>query len=161
MRLGAEYRDVVAIRYELQELFDRANAGHAVADDLHQLVLQFRAGQRVERTKWLVQQQDFRLHGERAGDADALLHTARDFMRQLVLGVRQADQRQRIMRPLLLRGTRLGGAEYALHREMHVAEAAEPRQQRMILEHDTAIGPRPDDLATGAQQKARRGLDEA
>src|SRR5436309_1633501 len=33
MRLGAEYRDVVEIRYALQELFDRANASHAIADD--------------------------------------------------------------------------------------------------------------------------------
>ena len=33
MRLGAEHRDVVGVRRELQELLERAHAGHAVADD--------------------------------------------------------------------------------------------------------------------------------
>ena len=59
---------------------------------LHELVLQPRARQRVERAERLVQQQHLRLHRERAGDADALLHAARNLVRELVLGVRESDE---------------------------------------------------------------------
>jgi hypothetical protein len=43
--------------------------------DRHHGILQMRPGQRVERAERLVEQQHLRLHGERAGEADPLLHT--------------------------------------------------------------------------------------
>src|SRR3712207_6940393 len=61
--------------------------------DLHHLILEVRAGQRVQRAEGLVQQQHLGLHGERAGDADALLHAARDLARPLVLGVDRKSTR--------------------------------------------------------------------
>ena len=61
-----------------------------VCHDLHELVLQLRARQRVERAERLVEQQHLRLHRERARDADALLHAAGHLVRHLVLGVRRA-----------------------------------------------------------------------
>jgi hypothetical protein len=52
--------------------------------DLHQRILQVGAGQRIERAERLVHQQHLGLHGQGAGDADALLHAAGDFARALV-----------------------------------------------------------------------------
>ena len=51
-------------------------------------------------------------------------------------------------------GLRLARAEHALDREVDVVEAREPRQQRMVLEHDAALRARARDLASGAQQHA-------
>ena len=83
-------------------------------DDFHQLVLQLGACERVERAEWLVEQQHFGLHCERARDAHTLLHTAGYFVRQLVLGVREADERQRIVRALIQHGARFSSSEHAL-----------------------------------------------
>ena len=47
-----------------------------VGDDLQQLVLQFGAGQRIERAERLVKQQHLGLHRQGACNADALLHAA-------------------------------------------------------------------------------------
>ncbi len=63
-----------------------------MSHDLHQLVLQLGAGQRIERAEGLVHQQHLGFHRQRPGDADALLHAAGDFVRVLVRGMRQADQ---------------------------------------------------------------------
>ena len=124
-------------------------------DDLQQLVLQVRARQRVERAEGLVHQQHLRLHRQRAGDADALLHAAGDLVRPLGRGVRHADQLER----------RLGArscscavvsllAEHALDRQVHVLEAGQPGQQRVVLEHHRALRAGRGDLAVVAEQHA-------
>ena len=133
---------------------DRAAAVRC--DDREQLVLQARAGQRVERAERLVHQQHLRLHRQRAGDADALLHAAGDLARALVRRRRQADQRERRVGARLQLGAALGRAEHALDAEVDVLEAGQPRQQRMVLEHDGALRAGPGDLAVGAQQHAVR-----
>ena len=56
-----------------------------------QLVLHGLARLRVERAERLVEQQDFRIVGERARDRDALLHAARQFARKAMLEALQAD----------------------------------------------------------------------
>ena len=76
--------------------------------DRHDAVLQVRAGQRVERAERLVEQQHLGLHGERAGDADALLHAAGDLHGPLVLGVRHLHQREVVHGP----GVALGCATW-------------------------------------------------
>ncbi len=45
-------------------------------DDPHQLVLEVRPRQGIERAEGLVEQQDLGLDRKRAGDTDALLHAA-------------------------------------------------------------------------------------
>ena len=57
-------------------------------------LLQLLAGQRVERAQRLVHQQHFRTAGERAGDADALLHAAGQLVDHLGLEAGQSDQLQ-------------------------------------------------------------------
>ena len=54
---------------------DHEDGRAGARDDAHQLVLECRARERVERAERLVEQQHLRLHGERARDADALLHS--------------------------------------------------------------------------------------
>jgi len=51
---------------------------------VQELVLQAAADQRVQRRERLVHQQDVGIGGERAGQADALLHAAGQFRRQAV-----------------------------------------------------------------------------
>ena len=115
-----------------------------------------RARQRIERTERLVEQQYLRLHGERTRDAHALLHAARDLRRLLVARLRHAHELEIAQRPFVT--LRLGhrAAEDLVHGQAHVLVDAEPRQQRVILEHDGAIGPGLDDLAIVDEDVARR-----
>ena len=57
-----------------------------------------------------------------------------------VLGRSEADQFQRGMRALFHLRFGFGLGEYALDREIHILKTRQPRQQRMILKHDRAIG---------------------
>ena len=67
--------------------------GHAGArPDLQQLALQLLAGERVERTKRLVHQQDVGVVGKHARDRHALLHAARELARIAVGEALEADQ---------------------------------------------------------------------
>ena len=69
----------------------------------HQLVLHLAADQRIERRERLVEEPDFRLGREAAGDADALLLAAGQFARIEMLAAAQADQLDHLARPLLAR----------------------------------------------------------
>ena len=61
----------------------------SVCLQLQQLVLQLGADQRIERRERLVHQQDRRLGGEGARQADALLHAARKLMRVFLRPLRR------------------------------------------------------------------------
>ena len=85
---------------------------------------------------------------------DALLHAARNLVRVLVLGVREPDEREHLVRAALQIGPGLARAEHALDGEVDVVEAREPRQQRVVLEDHAALRTRPRDLPAGAKQNA-------
>ena len=98
----------------------------------HELVLHLPADERVECREGLVEEPQFRFHGERAGDADALLLAAGEFPRVGVLAPGESDQFDH------LRGARAaGGLVDALHleREGDVVEHVQMRQQPEALEH--------------------------
>ena len=81
-RAVGHHHDAVGQQHRLVDVV--GDHDHRVAEprmDLHHRVLQMGAGQRVERAERLVEQQDLRLHRQRPGDADALLHAARNFGR--------------------------------------------------------------------------------
>ena len=59
--------------------------------DALDLVGEVGAGERVERGERLVHQEHLGLHGERAGDGDALAHAAGELGRLAVAGVGEAD----------------------------------------------------------------------
>ena len=138
---------------------DRGIAEPAV--DLHDAFLQMRPCQRVERAEWLVHQQNLGLHRQRAGDADALLHAARNFRRALVGGMPHLHEREIVHRPFVPLGLALGRAEDFVDRELDVVVDGQPRQQRMALEDDGAVGARRVDFAVLQQDGARRDLRQA
>src|SRR5207245_784706 len=87
---------------------ERKRFAHVVRDDDHSLMkarlnpaelgVQLGPGQRIERTERLVHQEKRRIHGERAGDADALPLAARQLARPFVRVTfgRQADQLEQL-----------------------------------------------------------------
>ena len=66
--------------------------------DVEDQLLRLLARQRVERAERLVHQQRLGVGGERAGDADALLHAARKLVDHAVAKFGEADQRQLLTR---------------------------------------------------------------
>ena len=58
-----------------------------------ELVLHLTPDQRIERGERLVEKPDVRVGGERAGDADALLLSAGELVRQIVLAALEPDER--------------------------------------------------------------------
>src|ERR671933_429917 len=61
-------------------------------EDAHQLLLQQLARLGVQRAEWLVHQQDLGIERQRAGQAGALLHAARELVRVHGLEPRQTDE---------------------------------------------------------------------
>ena len=109
--------------------------------DVHHRVLQMGARQRVERAERLVEQQDLRLHGKRPGNADALLHAARNLGRALVLGMRHLHEVEIAHDPVMPLGPALGAAEHFRHRQIDVLVDGEPRQQEWFWNTTARSGP--------------------
>ena len=101
----------------------------AARHDLQQFVLQVGAGQRIECAERLVEQQQLGFHRQRAGDAHALLHAARHLVRPLGQRVAHADQLQCGFGASLQLRLAFHRAEDTFHRQVHVLEAGQPRQQ--------------------------------
>ena len=96
--------------------------------NLRELILQLGAGERVERRKWFVEQQDFRLHGQRARHGNALAHAAGQFGRATVCGVAQPNHLDIMAAQRELFGARLGFV-YGIDRQVDIAGHAEPGHQ--------------------------------
>ena len=91
-----------------------------------ELVLHLAADQRIERRERLVEEPEFRLDGERAGDADALLLAAGQLARVVVLAALQADQLDDLARPR----SRVAAVDALdFQRKGDVAEHGQVRQQ--------------------------------
>lgn len=109
-----------------------------LSNDGQQLILDRAPGEGVQCTERFVQQQHFGLDGESPGDADTLLHAARQFGRLFVQGVTQTHHTQVVAAvehhffAAPLRPTRADT-------ERHVLQSAEPGQEGMALEDDPAI----------------------
>ena len=113
----------------------------------HDLVLHVAADQRIERAERLVVEHHLGVGRERARDADALLHAARELVRELVRGVLEADERStscaRVL-PLALAD--------ALHLEAEgdVVDHAAVREQAEVLEdHRDGMPPQLAKLGRG------------
>ena len=68
-----------------------------LAPELENVLAQALAGEDVERRERFVHQQHFGLDDERARDADALAHAARELARQRPFEAGQADQLDRLL----------------------------------------------------------------
>ena len=107
MRCGAvgHHNDTIGQKNRLVDVM--SDHQHGVAElgvDRHHRILQMRAGQRVERAEWLVEEEDLRLHRQRPGEADALLHAAGDFRRAFVLGMRHLHEVEVVHDPVVALG---------------------------------------------------------
>ncbi len=130
------------------------------------LVLHVAADERVERAERLVVEHHVRVDGEGAGDADALLHSPRELVGELVGDVLEPDEREHLARPCVP----VGLAHAAdLEPERDVVEHAPVREQAEVLEdHRDGVTPKLPELgparlhhvAAGDFDLARRRLDE-
>ena len=131
----AHHRDAVAEQDRLVDRMGDEHHGLALIRPLHelqQLFLQDFAGLRVERGERLVHQQDRRVHGERAHEADALLHAAGELIGVMALEAGEADEIEIVRDALLDLCARRAG-----HRqpERGVVVDGLPRQQAEMLKH--------------------------
>ncbi len=109
-RMGREQRDPVADHQGLLDRVGHEEERHAgLVPEGQQLLLHLAPGERVQRREGLVHQEHLRLHGERPGDGDALLHAAGELVRVAGGESREPDLVDRGARPL----QRLGAAEPA------------------------------------------------
>ena len=115
--------------------------------DRHHLVLKMGPGERVKRAERLIEQKHLRLHGERTGQTDTLLHATRNLGRAFVLGVAHMDQFKAEHGPIMPLRSGLRSAENLVDGKLHILIDGEPRQQRMILKDHGAIGTGLGDLA--------------
>ncbi|GMA25139.1 hypothetical protein GCM10025864_28980 [Luteimicrobium album] len=99
---------------------------------LDELLLHLAADQRVQRRERLVHEQDVGVGGERAGQADALAHAARELRRQRVVPALEADEVERPGGTLAT--LRLVDA-LDLERVGRVLEDGPVGEQREVLEH--------------------------
>ena len=108
--------------------------------DALELVLERRARERVERGERFIEQENLRVHRKRAGDGDALTLAARKFARGSLwpCGVRFTVAMASVMICVRLSAGVVG--ENLIDREADVLRDGEPRQQRVVLKHDAAIG---------------------
>ena len=119
----------------------------------HQLVLDHAAGERIERTEGLIEQQHLRLDREGARDADPLLHAAGQLRRLLVLGTGQADQLDETSAMCFDLGFAPVGPSRS-DREGHITEYRHPGHERMPLEDHASLEPRALDFAAVHEDEA-------
>ena len=110
------------------------DAGHALGRELADGDEHLLLGLRIERGGDFVEQHDLRVHGERAGDGDTLLLTARKLTRIAVRLLRQSDFGQQAASALLHLSPIL--LQNMDRRHHHVLQSGLVRKQVVLLEHD-------------------------
>ncbi len=127
--------------------------------DLHHLLLQALPGNRVERRKRLVHQQQLAVHDENPRDRDELAHAARKLHRIFVRKVLEPHEIEHLVDapPDICAGHPCGARS-----ERDVAGDRKPRKQRSrVLEHDPARRRWTADRLAFHRDGARRGAVEA
>src|SRR5258708_2467275 len=97
---------------------------------MEQFGLQFHAELRVQRAKWLIQKQSFGRSAEHAGKAGPAQHSARQFVRIMVLKAFQRDTRNQLLRLTL---ALLFASTANLKRHFDVMLYVSPRHERILL----------------------------
>src|SRR5918994_1003090 len=144
-----------AVAHDRDPVAQPQGLGQVVGDEEHglarlvlqadDLVLHVAPDQRVERAEGLVVEHQLRVDGERAGQADALLHAARELVGELVGDVVQADELEHLGRagePLRLREA------LDLQAEGDVLDDAPVGEEPEVLEdHRDGVAPQFAELA--------------
>ena len=133
----------------------------------HELALQLAPDERVERAERLVHEQDVGLGGDGARQAHALLHAARELVREALAPAREFNHGKRFLGRVASRVAR-HAADLECHR--HVVEHAAVRHQAEVLEDhgDAPVAQRAQlglrqrhDIAAIDKDAARRGFEQA
>ena len=96
--MSLEHEDAVSqIDRLIQIMGDEKNGDIEVLPDIQQMVLHAGTGLRIECAEGLIHEQDARLVDQRTGNCHALAHTARKFVRTLVVSVRQVNQLEKFL----------------------------------------------------------------
>src|ERR1017187_2645610 len=116
---------------------DTASRDLLAQPELHQFTAQVLRREHIERGKWLVHEQDFRLHRQGARESHTLLHAAGELLWVRILEAFQADRIQRVERlpmPFALR--------HAQRQQRHfdVFGHGQPRKQREALKNNCDVG---------------------
>ena len=129
-----------------------------LAPDVEDEFLHGLAGQCIQGAERLVHQERVRIGGQRTGEADALLHAARQLVDVAGLEVLQAHQLEVFAGDL----APLGLADpLQLEAEGDVLQNGQPGHQRVFLEHHAAVGSRAVDPLAAEGDGAVGRLDEA
>ncbi len=136
----AHHQDAIREQHRLVHIMSDHDDGVAqTALDLHQGILHLGTGEGVERPERLVHQEHLGLHGQGAGDADALLHAAGDLVGATLQGMLHVHQFEIAQGPVVAFGAGFATAEHLIDGETHIVVDAEPGQQGMVLEHHRPI----------------------
>src|SRR5690606_1058926 len=174
--LGRAELDNLPITHDRDALAQLERLGQVVGDVHHRLAdlavqaddlgLHVAPDQRVERAERLVEQHDLRVHGEGAGQADALLHAAGELV-GVGLGVPlQADEGEDLAGPLVARRLRRA---LDLQPVRDVVDHLAVRQQAEVLEDHAHVvaaqlaelgGGGGDDVLAADRHAAGGGFDE-
>ena len=132
--VGRQHEDAVGHQHRLLDVMghheDRFDRNAPLLPQIEQVGAQGLGGQHVQRRKRLVHQQDFWLHDERPGEADALAHAARQFFRVCRFEAVEADGVDRLQRALarFVQRHSIGARP-----DLDVIENVEPREQGEAL----------------------------
>src|SRR5688572_6733877 len=161
-----EERDLVGeVRRLLDAVGDEDHRLLVVAQEIEQVLLELAPRLLVDRGERLVHQDDVGVHGQRAGEADALAHAAGELRRGAVLEALEAD-----LGDVAARGffSLFSFNTPKFEAEGDVAKHVGPRQQREVLEHERALGSRPihnlavdENLAAVARDQAGDDLEQS
>ena len=156
--IGGEHQDAVAHQHRFLDIVrdqqDAADRHAAFAPEVEKVGAQRFGGEHVERGERLVHQQQLGIDHQRAREADALAHAARQLLRVGVFEPVEADQVDGGQRPLaaLLRRHAL-----RFQPQLDVLLDREPGEQREALEHHgKSVGGAFDRLAVDC--RLRRSL---
>ena len=139
---------------------DHHHGGVKLRLDLHHRILEAGTGKRVERAERLVHQQHAGLHRNGAGDADALLHAARNLAGPLGRGMGHVDQFEIVVHPLLALCPALA-SHCLVDGEANILLNRQPGQQRVILKDHRAIRTRLIDGLAIEEHHAAGGLRQS
>src|SRR5262249_275631 len=125
-----------------QSLIDIVRDHHhgfaVLVPESHELILEFHAGEGIEETEGLIEQQDFGLEGKSTGNTDALAHTGGQLIGVAVSHLRQAPEPEIVFGQASLCAAPLTALDL-LHGQENIVTRRAPRQERGGLKHYATI----------------------
>ena len=138
---GHQHDAVAHVEGFVDVVRDEEHGGAAGLPEAEHFVLQAHAGEGVERAERFVEEQDFRMVDERAGEGHALGHAAGEMMGKGVGETFQSHEAHELVHLAALFVEHAAGDEAGLD----IAAHGEPREKIRVLENEAALGARRGD----------------